>query len=85
MYSVGLLLTVVPARDGGRDLSSGRTVAVVARDVVDFAGTMVRSLREVRERDSLDERRRAVDVDEPLREREFERDEDACVLAVGAR
>lgn len=85
-YSVGLLLTVVPARDGGRLLSSGRTV--VARDAVDLAGTTVRASlsreerRDVWERVSLDERRR--DVDEP-QVRDLEWVVDACVIAVGAR
>lgn len=60
MYSVGDLLTVVPARDAGRDLSSGRVV--VARLAVDFVGTTVRASeppedrREAWERDSLEDR-----------------------------
>jgi hypothetical protein len=90
-YSVGDILTVVPARDEGRGLSSGRTV--VARDVCDavgFAGMTVEEAfeplvpeerREAWERDSLEDRA----LEELVRDLAREVSDSAIVIAVGAR
>lgn len=70
MYSVGLLLTEVPARLGGRLLSSGRSV--VALDATDLAGTTVDGALELPEdrREAWERVSDAERAEDPARELE---------------